>query len=303
MRGTLVLALLGIASLALGGPAAPERPKITNVDHVAFYTTAPEGVTHFYHDVLGLSSASPLEPGETLRFMIGVQWVGYSPAPDPQSLNRMDHVAFTTDDVAALQGYLAKKGVAVANAIQRWPDGSRSFRVKDPEGNSIEFVEHAKGEAQHKPGAEAVSRRMIHAGFVVHDRAAEDAFYKDTLGFHVYWYGGMQADRTDWCMMQVPDGTSWLEYMLNIPAQPERREVGVMDHIALGVENLQQAQAKLESHGWQPHGMEQARLGQDGRWQLNLFDPDLTRAELMEFLPTQKPCCSEFHGTHPWPDR
>jgi catechol 2,3-dioxygenase-like lactoylglutathione lyase family enzyme len=303
MKSTLLLALLGISSLAGAGPDGPERPKITNIDHVAFYTTAPDGVTHLYHDVMGLASASPFEPGETLRFIVGTQWVGYSPAPDVQALSRMDHVAFRTDNVGALQRYLAKKGVTVPTRLQRWPDGSRSFRVKDPEGNLIEFVERPKGEPQDKPSADAVSSRMIHAGFVVHDRAAEDVFYRDTLGFHVYWYGGMQPGRTDWCSMQVPDGTSWLEYMLNVPAQPERRQVGVMDHISLGVENMQKAQAKLESHGWQPHGNEQAKIGRDGKWQLNLYDPDLSRVELMEFLPVEKPCCSEFQGTHPGPDR
>ena len=32
----------------------------------------------------------------------------------------------------------------------------------------------------------------------------------------------------------------------------------------------------------------------DGKWQLNLYDPNLTRAELMEFKPVQKPCCSSM---------
>jgi hypothetical protein len=40
-------------------------------------------------------------------------------------------------------------------------------------------------------------------------------------------------------------------------------------------------------------------MGRDGKWQLNLYDPDLTRIELMEFTPKEKPCCSEFQGQHP----
>ncbi len=48
MKGTLVLALFGVAALAFGGQMASERPKITGLDHVTFYTTAPEGVTHSY---------------------------------------------------------------------------------------------------------------------------------------------------------------------------------------------------------------------------------------------------------------
>ena len=40
-------------------------------------------------------------------------------------------------------------------------------------------------------------------------------------------------------------------------------------------------------------------MGRDGKWQLNLYDPDFTRIELMEFKPIEKPCCSEFQGRHP----
>jgi catechol 2,3-dioxygenase-like lactoylglutathione lyase family enzyme len=140
---------------------------------------------------------------------------------------------------------------------------------------------------------------MIHAGFLVHNRDAEDHFYRDLLGFHLYWHGGMKPDETDWVAMQVPDGTDWLEYMLHQPEQPDLRIMGVLDHISLGVADMKKAQALLESHGWKPHDSEKAQMGKDGKWQLNIFDPDLTRIELMEFKPVEKPCCAEFTGPHP----
>ncbi len=33
----------------------------------------------------------------------------------------------------------------------------------------------------------------MHAGLVVNDRPAEDRFYKDVLGFHLYWRGGNEG--------------------------------------------------------------------------------------------------------------
>jgi len=140
---------------------------------------------------------------------------------------------------------------------------------------------------------------LIHAGFVVKDRAAEDHFYKDMLGFHVYWHGGMRDNETDWVDMQVPDGTDWLEYMLNVSPNADKRELGVMNHIALGVPDIKAAKEKLVKNGWKPG--EQPQIGRDGKWQLNLYDPDDTRVELMEFTPVQKPCCSEYTGPHPKP--
>jgi hypothetical protein len=46
---------------------------------------------------------------------------------------------------------------------------------------------------------------------------------------------------------------------------------------------------------------EEPHIGRGGKWQLNLYDPDDTRVELMEFAPVQKPCCSEYTGPHPKP--
>jgi catechol 2,3-dioxygenase-like lactoylglutathione lyase family enzyme len=274
-----------------------ERPHILGIDHVAFYTTQPDGVKALYCGTLGLASAAPVETSGTVRYLVGKQWVGYGAAPDASAIDRMDHVAFSTNDIVALRQYLIANGVKVA-PIENRADHSMSFSVIDPEGHRIEFVERGKGEAP-APADSAVSRHMIHVGFLVKNRDAEDRFYRDLLGFHLYWHGGMQPGHTDWVAMQVPDGTDWLEYMLNHPEHPDLRLMGVLNHISLGVADMKKAQAVLEAHGWKPHGSEKAQMGKDGKWQLNVFDPDLTRIELMEFKPVEKPCCADFTGTHP----
>jgi catechol 2,3-dioxygenase-like lactoylglutathione lyase family enzyme len=277
---------------------AVERPRILGIDHVSFYTTAPDGVKALYGRTLGLASATPVEAGGLMRYIVGRQWVGYSAAPDPNSTKRMDHVAFATSNVAELREFLIANGVTVS-AIENRADHTMSVSVKDPEGNHIEFIERAKGEVPASPPDSAVSRHMIHVGFLVRNRDVEDHFYRDLLGFHLYWHGGMKPGETDWVAMQVPDGTDWLEYMLNHPEHPDLRLMGVLNHMSLGVVDMKKAQALLESHGWKPHDGEKAQMGKDGKWQLNLFDPDLTRIELMEFKPVEKPCCADFTGIHP----
>jgi catechol 2,3-dioxygenase-like lactoylglutathione lyase family enzyme len=291
----LLIAFVSISSLAQTKAAA--RPRITGIDHVAFYTTDADGAKNLYVTMLGLAQADPTEPGETVRYLVGKQWVGYSPAPDPKATDRMDHVAFTTDNIAGLRRYLVANGLKPSQ-IQGRSDHTLIFTMDDPEGHHIEFVERGKGEVA-SPPASAVSRHMIHTGFLVQSREAEDHFYRDILGFRPYWHGGMKENETDWVSLQVPDGTDWLEYMLNQPAHPDLQTTGVLNHISFGVADMKQAQALLESHGWKEQGKEHPQIGRDGKWQLNFYDPDLTRIELMEFKPAQKPCCSEFTGPHP----
>jgi catechol 2,3-dioxygenase-like lactoylglutathione lyase family enzyme len=146
-----------------------------------------------------------------------------------------------------------------------------------------------------------VSTEIIHVGYVVRDRTAMDHFYRDVLGFRMYWHGGMKDDETSWVAMQVSDrhGTEWLEYMLNISPTADKHTLGVMNHIALGVTDIHATQQQLIKNGWKPG--EEPKLGRDGKWQLNLYDPDDTRIEFMEFTPKEKPCCSEFTGPHPGP--
>jgi catechol 2,3-dioxygenase-like lactoylglutathione lyase family enzyme len=175
--------------------------------------------------------------------------------------------------------------------------------VSDPEGNNVEFTQ----QGTHAPKAgNAASTRMsthiIHAGFVAHDRAALDRFYKDLLGFHLYWEGGSSAGHTDWVMMQVPDGTDWLEYMLYLPANPSREQLASAYHFSPGVVSVADLETRLKQRGWAPSAKERPpMLGLDGKWQLDLFDPDGTRAEFMEFQPVKEPCCSRFTGSQPDP--
>ena len=109
MRISVILLAALLLQIAAFSQTPTPRPSILGIDHVAFYTTAPDGVKNLYADVLGLTSAAPVESGSTARYMIGAQWVGYSAAPDPKSADRMDHVAFATDNITTLRRYLTEK--------------------------------------------------------------------------------------------------------------------------------------------------------------------------------------------------
>jgi len=212
----------------------------------------------------------------------------------------IDTVGFSTNDSEALRTYFLSQGLKPGEL--KSDSTGKYFEVSDPDKHQLVFFQFV-GNRQFAVSAasEPTSTRLIHAGFVVRDRAATDHFYKDILGFRPYWHGGMKDDKDDWVAMQVPDGTDWIEYMLNIPPDASKHLLGVMNHIALGVTDIQVAKAQLVKNGAKL--TEEPKLGRDGKWQLNVYDPDDTRVEFMEFTPKEKPCCSEFTGPHPGPSK
>jgi hypothetical protein len=126
------------------------------------------------------------------------------------------------------------------------------------------------------------------------------------LGFRPYWYGGANDTVISWVSQQVPDGTDWLEYMLvysketqGVPAEMTSVQLGTMDHFSLGVPDIKATALVLYNEDRIPERSSGPRIGRDGKWQYNLFSPDGTRAEVMEFQPAGKPCCSQFTASSP----
>jgi catechol 2,3-dioxygenase-like lactoylglutathione lyase family enzyme len=228
------------------------------------------------------------------------------PLPANAGNSRLDHMAYKTTNAEALRAYLGAHGTAVPAAVEKGPDGSRWFFVKDPEGNKVEFTQ-ASPRAISMAGADPIGRHIIHVGMLVHSRAAEDPFYRGLLGFKPYWFGGMVEGKVDWVSQQVPNGHDWLEYMLTSGPSGggikdvSQKQLGVLNHLSIGVVNMEKAVTVLDSEGRLGNEHVGPQIGKDGKWQYNLFDPDGTRLELMEFTPVEKPCCSPFTAQNPPP--
>jgi catechol 2,3-dioxygenase-like lactoylglutathione lyase family enzyme len=275
-----------------------KRPAITGVAFARLYTTDPAGAEKFYGNTLGYKRQ---EEGSTWVYPVNrSQWIEVltSPAP-PKPDVRMAAVAFTTRNAAGLERYLAAHGVQAEMPLK-----AGEFGVRDPEGNLVIFVQRGSNKkvASAPPSPNATSNRVIHVGFIVRDAAKEDAFWKDLLGFRPYWHGGKTDTSTDYESIQVPEGTDWLEYMLNVSPAPTLKQTGVMDHFSLGVAHMADAVAALERNKCEGPNCTKTQVGRDGKVQLNLYDPDLTRVEFMEFVPVKEPCCSPFVGKHPGPE-
>jgi catechol 2,3-dioxygenase-like lactoylglutathione lyase family enzyme len=294
---TLIAAMLSLHAAAVD--RQPARPKITGIDHVRLYVSDVAKSRAFYSGALGLPSTVGNCTGDTRPcFAVNSeQYVELEAVPAPAPQNWVAEVAFATDDAEGLRRYLSAHGVT-AEAVSS-DGGAPHFELRDPEDNRIAFVQRSAKAAGHKLSAKQISNRMLHAGFVVKDMAAENRFYRDILGFRMYWYGGFKDDDVDWYEIQVPDGDNWIEYMLNIPANADHKELGVQNHFSLGVKDAGVAAAQFKRQGLQK--FDGPEIGRDGKNSLDAYDPDGTRVEVMEFTPRQTPCCHAYEAAHPIP--
>jgi len=319
LSGTAILAcallLLVFACLATSAAqfplkkhAPPKRPRILAIAGVTILVSDIEAAHRYYRTLIDpdhtceyCDNGSP-----TFLFLPSGQRIEFKKIPSPAPTDLLEEVSFLTDDLDAFAKYLHFHKIGYDEIKRQHTGDVFALQFDDPENHHISVTDSfhlARGDefnAGLPPRDPSNTIRIIHAGFVVNSRELVNHFYVDLLGFRPYWHGGMKDDgKDDWVAMQVPDGTDWLEYMLNIPPHADKHTLGVMNHISLGVPDVHTVANELTAINVK--APEPPKIGRDGKWQLNLYDANDTRVEFMEFKPVQKPCCSDFTGSHPEP--
>ena len=291
--------LLFVATLA----TAQQRPPITGISHMCVYASDPAASDNFYGRILGATKAPDPQRKDGVRYYFSpTQFVEVLPLPSDHGLSRIACVAYSTSSATDLRAYLTAHNQTTSD-LHTSPDGSHWFDTKDPEGNTVQFID--LGTDVPTITTNPISTRIIHVGYLVRNRADEDHFYRELLGFRPYWFGAMHPDHTDWISQQVPEGHDWLEYMMvgdgsDTPTDHvDANQLGVLNHFSLGVQNMEKAVTTLYQQDRLSPKHDGPQMGKDGKWQANLYDPDGTRVELMEFQPVTKPCCSNFTASSP----
>jgi lactoylglutathione lyase len=199
----------------------------------------------------------------------------------------MTHIAFYTPDIEKLHQMMDDRGVKPGK-INNGKDGNRSFAIRNPPGQSLDFLEFVQytPEGWHRKSVgkslsdKRISTHLEHAGIIATDFEAARHFFVDQLGFIVKWNWKYDDGKTRLIHLALP-GSSGDYVEFGNPAKPlTGRSIGVAAHIALSVPDIQAAY-KLAEARVPAAELKQPLFGKDDRWQLNLFDPDGTRVECM----------------------
>ena len=298
LLSSLLVAVLATGSVtratAQDPAAAPPRPRITGIAHAAFYVSDMAKARAFYEGFLGYQSPFSIprkNPGEHLvwikindRQSIEL-FPGSEVSPDT---DRLYHVAVETDDAEAMRVYLKSKGVAVPEKVGVGKVGNRNYFIKDPSGNIVEIVQYmpdgftTRDKGKFLPDTR-ISTRMSHFGVMIAQLDTALKVYGEILGFKETWRGSKTARVLSWVNLQVPDGNDYIEFML-YDKYPSVDRVRTLQHICLEVPDVAQAGEILKSRplpaGCKPPS--EMATGVNGKRQINYYDPDGTRVEVME---------------------
>jgi lactoylglutathione lyase len=290
MKRRLLLAF-GLA-LPLLANAEAQRPHITGLSHIALYVHDIEKSRAFYKNFLGFAEPYSLTNNDgTLRLAFikinDLQSIELFPERAANS-DRLYHVALETDDAAGMRDYLAARGVKVPDKAGKGKIGNLNYFINDPGGHIVEIVQYlpdswsALNRGKFMPETR-ISTNLAHLGILVGDLDAAKKFCEGILGFHEIWRGSKNSKELNWVHEQIPDGRGFFEFMLyNRLPDPDKR--GSAHHFCLEVADVEQARAILQQHAdrigyTRPMNIQ---TGINRKRQLNLYDPDGTRVELME---------------------
>lgn len=287
MKSTLLF--LGLCCSLIAGE--PNRPRILGVAQIALFAHDYEKASAFYREFLGFQEAYTLRnpdgsPRVTAFKVNERQFIELSPERVPNT-DRLNHISIQTDNAKVMRAYLVSKGIKIRDTLHKDQTGDLKFSVTDSEGHELEIVQYephglaTRGKGKYL-SADRISKRIMHVGIIVTDLDGAKKFYGDILGFKEIWRGSKDGKELSWTNMKVPDGDDYIEFMLyKEPPPPTKR--GSAHHLCLEVSDAAATIAALEKGliGGNTQPL-QIRTGTNRKRQVNIFDPDGTRTEVME---------------------
>lgn len=273
-------------------PTAPEVP-IVGLAGVAFRVSDLAKARHYYDSVLGLPEAFSIRDKNgaitSVYFKVNDdQYVEIVPDLKPGELRRQARVMFQSSDIKRLHAIYTERGLT-PTPISTGPDGNPVFRVVGPSDAKIDFIEYVPGSKQGQLrgkllDARRISTHLWHVGIYTQDRAAATPFYQEKLGLP----RGRDLGRGEY--IETPNSDRNLETKFppldpNNPAtraQYEREVMGAVEHIGLEVPDMRAARDLAQERGRFTDLQVRAHVGNNRHWLMHLFDPDGSRAEVVE---------------------
>jgi catechol 2,3-dioxygenase-like lactoylglutathione lyase family enzyme len=296
---TLAALTISTAASAQSAPATPgDNTEIVflpliGIANITFKVGNLGKARAYYQGVLGLPEAFDIKDasGKVTSAYFKVnddQYIEVTPNLKPGELIREARVVFQSSDLEKLHAIYLQRGIQ-AGDIKKGSDGNPVFRVVDPEGNALDFLQYVPGSQQGRAFGKFLSDTRIsgeisHVGVMMKDRATGMPFYQKLGLDQLRTIPGGRGE-----YVELPSSDSNLETKdppldPNNPATHDQyvREVyGAVYHVSLWVPDIRVARDTLQKRGGYSDVRVRAAVGHNRHWLIHLFDPDGSRTEIM----------------------
>ncbi len=281
-----------IALLAFAVRAAELSPHFPGLAHIALQAHDVEKSRAFYTDFLGFAAPCAItnKDGSIRQVSIKIndrQTVELFPEKEAGT-DRLRNIAFETDDASKAHQVFSAHGVKTSGDPVTNQIGDVSFTVADPDGHTLEIVQYTPAggirldQGKFLPDTR-ISKHMMHVGILVGNLDSALEFYAHLLGGAEIWRGARDPKQLNWVNVKLADSDDYVEFML-YSEMPNLDKLGSLHHMCLTVPDVEAAKATLEARATRVGYTRPMAIstGINRKRQLNVWDPDGTRVELME---------------------
>jgi catechol 2,3-dioxygenase-like lactoylglutathione lyase family enzyme len=291
---TLTFTKVAAAQNAPSGDDATSEPvPVVGIANITFKVSDLAKSRAYYQGILGLPEAFDLKDSSgkvtSVYFKVNDdQYVEITPNLMPGDLIREARVAFQSSDLEKLHAIYVERGVQPGN-IEKGPDGNPVFRVIDPQGNDLDFLQYVPGSEQSLARGKSltdtrITTHILHVGIMMKDRTTGMPFYHKLGLDSLRTLSGSRGE-----YVELPASDRNLETKdppldPNNPATHDQyvREVyGAVYHMGLEVPDIRVARDTLQKRGGYSDVRVRATVGNNRHWLIHLFDPDGSRSEIM----------------------
>jgi catechol 2,3-dioxygenase-like lactoylglutathione lyase family enzyme len=274
--------------------ADTEPVPIVGIANITFKVTDLAKSSAYYQGILGLPEAFDIKDASgkltSAYFKVNDdQYIEITPNLKAGDLIREGRVAFQSSDLEKLHAIYVERGVQPGN-IEHGPDGNPVFRVIDPEGNALDFLQYVAGSQQSLARGKfladtRITTHILHVGIMMKDRTTGMPFYHKLSLDNLRTLSGTRGE-----YVELPASDRNLETKdppldSNNPATHDQyvREVyGAVYHVGLEVSDIRVVRDTLQKRGGYSDVRVRATVGNNRHWLIHVFDPDGSRSEIME---------------------
>ena len=259
-----------------------KRPAIWGIAKMTFLVSDFKVARDYYGNYLGFDEAFSYSSdiGKVISFKVNDrQFLEFIEDKEAKTKPRLVSVSFETSEVEQMRKFLQENSLQVPDKVSVDGAGNEVFKVKDPHGVPIEFINlmpnslHRLSKGKYLSESR-IAKRIHHIGLYCNEVQDDDPFYVGILGFKEIWrYPENRDEKVAMNYLQIPDCVENIEHYPSGDVN--------FSHPCFLVEDMQETIYTLkERKGNQILG--KPVVGKGKRWLLNMKNEDGTKVEFTE---------------------